>query len=221
MEASLAPISPLDTTLPAATTSTSATGSATIAAQPSDEARKFVKAMEDMSIQSTKINKLKQKITSLKNENELAQIVHKEEVQKSTRLTERMKILEKELTLKEPLGQAKEKLWANIIDSINDIWPSTQVIFEKNDLVKETTEEIQRVKAELGDMPEEATRIIHFPNSKNNYELQELDIADRTGTILEVKKVLTKRNLMMNLEEKCQTMQLAIERFMVNFDVFR
>jgi len=54
-------------------------------------------------------------------------------------------------------------------------------------------------------MPEEATRIIHFLNS-NKYELQELDIANRTGTILEVKKVLTKRNLMMNLEDKYQTM---------------
>ena len=70
-------------------------------------------------------------------------------------------------------------------------------------------------------MPEEATRIIHFLNSKNKYELQELDIADRTGTILEVKKVLTKRNFMLNLEDKCQTMQLAIDMFMVKFDVLR
>jgi len=36
-------------------------------------------------------------------------------------MTKRIKILEKELTLDEPLGQAKEQLWANIIDSINDI----------------------------------------------------------------------------------------------------
>ena len=33
--------------------------------------------------------------------------------------------------------------------------------------------------------------------------------------------MLTKRNLMMNLEEKCQTMALAIGRFMVKFDVSR
>ena len=52
-------------------------------------------------------------------------------------------------------------------------------------------------------MPEEATRIFQFLNSKNKYELQELDIADRSGTILEVKKVLTKRNLMMNLKDEC------------------
>lgn len=34
--------------------------------------------------------------------------MHKEEVQKATRMNERIKNLEKELTLKEPLGQAKE-----------------------------------------------------------------------------------------------------------------
>jgi len=108
-----------------------------------------------------------------------------------------------------------------MIDFANDIWPSIQVIFEQNDLVKEAIEAIQRVKAELGDMPKEATKIIDFLNSKNKYELQELDIDNRTGTILEVKKVLTKRNLMMNIEDKCQTMQLAIDRLMVKFDALR
>jgi len=67
----------------------------------------------------------------------------------------------------------------------------------------------------------EAARIIHFLNSKNKYELQELEIPDRTDTILEVKRVLTKRNLVLNLEDKCQTMQLAIERFMVKFKLLR
>ena len=87
--------------------------------------------------------------------------------------------------------------------------------------MKEAIEAIQRAKTELGDMPEEATKIIHFLNSKNKYELQELEIPNRIGTILEVKKVLTKRNLMLNLEDKCQTMQLAIDKFTVKFDVLR
>ena len=60
LAASLAPTAPLATTLPAATTTTSAIGSTTAAAQPSDEARKLVKAMEDMSIQISKINSLKE-----------------------------------------------------------------------------------------------------------------------------------------------------------------
>ena len=66
------------------------------------------------------------------------------------------------------------------------------------------TEAIQRVKQELGEIPEEATRNIQFLNSKNKYELQELEIEDKTKSILEVRKVLSKRNLMLNLEDKCQ-----------------
>lgn len=44
---------------------------------------------------------------------------------------EKIKVLEKDLTLQNPLGQTKEMLSANIIDSVNDIWPSIQVIFEQ------------------------------------------------------------------------------------------
>ena len=62
-------------------------------------------------------------------------------------MNEQIKILEKELTiLNEPLGQAKEQLWANIIDSVNYIWPSIQVIFEQIDLIKQATEAIKRFK---------------------------------------------------------------------------
>ncbi len=70
-------------------------------------------------------------------------------------------------------------------------------------------------------MPEEVARIIHFVNSKNKYELQELEIPDRTITILEVRKVLTKRNLMLNLEDKCQNMQLAVDRLMAKFKLLK
>lgn len=159
-----------------------------------------------MSIQTTEMNKLKEKVTSLETDYKLAKIMHKEEVQKDTKMSERLKALEKDLTMKEPLGQAKEQLWANIIDSVNDIWPSIQVIFDQIDLIKLATEAIQKVKAELGQILEEVARIIQFLNNKNKYEMQEMEIEDRTETIFEVKKVLSKRNLMQNLEDKCQNM---------------
>ena len=60
LAASLAPTAPLATALPTATASTSAIGSTTATAQPSDEASKMVKEMEDMSIQTTEINRLKE-----------------------------------------------------------------------------------------------------------------------------------------------------------------
>ena len=70
-------------------------------------------------------------------------------------------------------------------------------------------------------MPKESARIIPFLNSKNKYELQELEIPDRTGTILEVRKVLTKRKLMLNLEDKCQNMQLVVDKFMAKFKILK
>lgn len=104
------------------------------------------------------------------------------------------------------MADIKKILWTNITQAVNDVWPSIQIIFEQIDLVKVALEEIRRTKEELGRMPEEATRLIIFLNSKNEYELEEIGIEDRTGTILEVKKVLTKRSLMQNLERRCQTM---------------
>lgn len=49
---------------------------------------------------------------------------------------------------------------------------------------------IANINAQLGEIPATTNNIIKFLNSKNRYELD-----DRTETILEVKKVLTKKNL--------------------------
>ena len=46
-------------------------------------------------------------------------------------------------------------------------------------------------------MPETAYDIIKFLNSKDDYELEELTISDRTTTIFEVKKIITKKNLIL------------------------
>ena len=82
-----------------------------------------------MSTQATEMNRLKEKVASLETDDKLAQIMQKEEAQNANRMSEKVKDMEKDLTLEKPLGQAKELLWANIIDSIKDIWPSIQVIF--------------------------------------------------------------------------------------------
>lgn len=141
---------PLPTTLTVTTsTTTSTTDSTTTIIHPSDEADKLIKAMQHISIHTNKINRLKEQIKSLEDEKKLVQIMHKDETQKSNRLNERLQKLEKELTLKEPLAQAKQQLWANMINSVNDIWASIQVNFEQTDLIKEESKEIQEVRAEL------------------------------------------------------------------------
>ena len=78
------------------------------------------------------------------------------------------------------MAHIKNQLWSNIIESVNDTWPSIQVIYEQKDLLKVAKEEIQKTKEELGTKPEEALEIIKFLNSKNKQELDEIGITDRT-----------------------------------------
>ena len=83
---------------------------------------------------------------------------------------------------------------------MNDIWSSIQIIFEQKDLIQKSTKAIADIKEKLGYKPTEASNIIKFLNSKNKYELEEIGIEDGTETILEFKKVLTKKNLILQLE---------------------
>ena len=156
-----------------------------------------------MSIQTTEIDKLKEQVKGLEDTKKLVEVMYQEEAQKANRLTERIHKLEKELSLKEPLAQEKQPLCANIIKLVNDIWPSIHVIFEHKDLIKEVGNVIQKFKEELGKKPEEATEIIKFLNSKNKQELEELGINNIIENILEVKKMISKRNMMIHLEDKC------------------
>ena len=75
--------------------------------------------------------------------------MHKNEEYKENRLNEKLKKLEKDLTLKELMVQAKKQLWANIIESVNDIWPSIQVIHEQKLLIKAAGEAIQKLNKNL------------------------------------------------------------------------
>jgi len=175
--------------------------------------------MEKISIQEIELKRLREKVASLETDYKLAQIQQREERQKALRMGEKVKVLEKYSTLQKSLGQTKEMLWVNIIDYVNDIWPSIQVIFKQIELVKVASEAIKKVREDLGDQPEDANRLIHFLNCKKRHELNELGIEDKTEAILEVKKVLSKINLMVNLEGKCHNMHVAIDRFMAKFQI--
>jgi molecular chaperone DnaK (HSP70) len=80
-------------------------------------------------------------------------------------------------------------------------------------LVQRRKQAVEKIKVELGDMPTQANEIIKFLNSKTREELEELKIEGRIETILEVKRVLTKRGLMLQLEEKVQVMDHGVQRF--------
>lgn len=70
------------------------------------------------------------------------------------------------------------------------------MIYEQIDLVKATNREIQQKRAQLGQIPKQANKLIHLLNNRNREKLEALGIPDRTDSILEIKRVLTKRTLM-------------------------
>ena len=118
------------------------------------------------------------------------------------------------------MSYVRNQLLTKIIESISDVWSSLQVIYEKWDLLKAAQEEIKKTKEELGAKPDEALELIKFLNSKNKQEL-EIEINDITETILEIRKVISKRNLINQLEEKYENMNIAITKFMVKFEILR
>ena len=67
-------------------------------------------------------------------------------------------------------------------------------------------------------MPIEENKIIRFINSKTREDLEDLKIEDRTETILEIKRILTKRGLMLQLEEKVQNMDVGVQNFFSKID---
>jgi hypothetical protein len=85
-------------------------------------------------------------------------------------------------------------------------------MFEQNELLERSKQAVEKIRMELGDMPAQANEIIRFLNSKTREELEELKIEDKTETILEVKRVLTKRGLMLQLEEKIQVMDQGVKK---------
>ena len=132
-------------------------------------------------------------------------------------LENKIKALEKDLTLHKNPAEIKTILWTKIGQSITDQWQSIQMIHEQIELIEIARVEIQKARASLGNMPEEANRLIQFLNTHTKEQLAALDIRNRTDTILIVKRVLTLRNFFQNLERKCQEMKTEINAFKEKF----
>jgi len=110
--------------------------------------------MEEMKLQVTELQKVKEKFTTLEKKYDISKINYAEEMRKNKGMAQQIKALEKDLTFEKPLTDIKKILWTNIIDSINDIWSSIQIIFAQIDLVKLALKEIEKTGEELGRKPE-------------------------------------------------------------------
>lgn len=95
------------------------------------------------------------------------------------------------------MGLVKENIWGDIIEYVKDIWRSIKIIFYQKDLLEKAQQTIETITEQLEEKPSTATEIIKFLNSKDISELENFGIEYRETTILEVKKILTKKNLIL------------------------
>ena len=72
------------------------------------------------------------------------------------------------------LARDKESIWIETNETITEIWPSIQIIFQQEELIHKSKEVVKEIKTYLGQKPGEATPIIKILNSKTKEELEEL-----------------------------------------------
>lgn len=176
-------------------------------------AKQLVEAVQNLSIQTQEINKLQDQLKTLQHMKAVADNSHAVKLHWAR---DQIEVLQKEVKdsyLGNTLGLVKEIIWEEIIESIKYIWPYIRIFFYQKDLLEKAQEAIETISNQLEDKLEIATDIIKFLNSKDSYEFQELGIDDRTTAILEVKKFITNKNLILQLEEKCSNVNVIVQHF--------
>jgi hypothetical protein len=181
----------------------------------------LAKSMERMNLQESEIGRLKKEVENLQELKSSFQTSLSKEKQITEQMRKELQQLQKQTLAGKTLAEVKELVWTDISKSIHEIWPMVQIMFEQNELLERSKQAVEKIRSELGDMPTQANDIIRFLNSKTREELEELKIEDRTETILEVKRVLTKRGLMLQLEEKIQIMDQGVQRFFLKIDTLQ
>lgn len=76
--------------------------------------------------------------------------VYLSELQKTHRLTQRIEFLEHESYMAQKIAQAKETIWVEIDEAMNEIWPSIEIIFKQEELVQKAKKVIEDVNEYLG-----------------------------------------------------------------------
>jgi hypothetical protein len=179
--------------------STTTVSTTTIAEIPSatplttlEKSVKLAKSMEEMTLQGTKISRLKKEVDNLHEIKYSYQTSYNIERQAVEKLKQEIQQFHKQTVGGKTLVEAKENIWMDTSKSINKIWPMVQIMFDKHELVLRSRQAIDKIKGELGEIPTKANEIIKFLNSKIGEEMEDLKVEDRIETIFEVNRVLTK-----------------------------
>ena len=123
--------------------------------------------MEELRLQVSELKQVKEKLVKAKKSYDKSKISVAKKIREVKALKKKVRTLEKDLTMDKPLEKIKGILWTNINQSLSNVWPSIQTIYEQIDLVNAAHGEIQKARALLGQMPDQANQLIHFLNYRN------------------------------------------------------
>ena len=90
---------------------------------------------------------------------------------------------------------ARRILCDRIMEVISKNWSHLLTLHHEDSTVSILSKNVDRIKAEMGNQPEIAERVIDYLNGRSTSELQALNISDITGLIMEAKRVLSKLDL--------------------------
>ena len=119
----------------------------------------LIKAMEELRLQVSELKRVKEQLAKVEKSYDKSKISVAEKIREVKSLENKVRKLEKDLTMDKPLAKIKGILWTNINQSLNNVWSSIQAIYEQIDLVNATHGEIQKSRALLGQMPDQANRL--------------------------------------------------------------
>lgn len=199
--------------LPNIPTTADATVETTTVLMSSMSVDDLIEAVNKLKLQATEINETKEKLAKLEEKYDKSKMTVAEQSREIKALKDRVKTLEKGLSLDRTLAEIKRLMWAKVNQSISGQWRSIQAIYEQVELLGRAKFENQRAKATLGSMPDHANRMINFLNHQTREELVALNIMNRTDAILTSKSVLTLRSFVQTLEARCRDIQCDVDSF--------
>jgi DNA repair ATPase RecN len=96
----------------------------------------LAKSMEEMNLQEIEMKRLKKEIENLQELKSSYQTNYSKEKQTSDQLKQELQQLQKQTMAGKTLFEVKESVWMDITNSMNEIWPMIQIMFEQNELVQ-------------------------------------------------------------------------------------
>jgi len=76
------------------------------------------------------MSEFKENLLKVENNYDKSKMNVAKKIREVKELENKVRTLEKDLTLDKPLAEIKGILWAGINQSLSDVWPSIQVIYE-------------------------------------------------------------------------------------------